>query len=251
MKIFTYNTNLIRHKNNIHLNVKFVCDFNECNKSFKRNDNLLVHKNTVHSNVDKKQIFIHCFWPKCQYKTLDKSNLNRHQLNHSNNTIQLKQHKNVSHLNVRFICDFNECHKSFTLKDSLIKHKSYVHLNERKFKCNENNCGKKFNTKYNLINHMRLHSGNKPYVCDFNECYKSFTTKYHLFEHKSCVHLNEKRFKCNEENCGQKFNYKSVLNLHKRIHLGEKPFVCDINNCNKAIKPSSLWHHKNRFHLNI
>ncbi|CAG2103194.1 unnamed protein product, partial [Medioppia subpectinata] len=145
----------------------------------------------------------------------------------------LIRHKNSIHSNVRFICDFNECHKSFSRKGDLFQHKSCVHLNEWKFKCNEKNCGKIFTTNQTLILHKRIHSGEKPFICDINDCNKSFTDKNNLFRHKSCVHLNESKFKCNEENCGKSFRQKSNLKEHMRRHLNIKLHKCIHNNCNQ------------------
>ncbi|CAG2117399.1 unnamed protein product [Medioppia subpectinata] len=95
----------------------------------------------------------------------------------------LNQHKNSVHLNVRFICDFNECNKSFTEKSNLFRHKSCVHLNDRKFKCNEENCGKSFVQKADLIRHKRIHLGEKPFVCHFNDCNKTFSDKSNFNQH--------------------------------------------------------------------
>ncbi|CAG2170271.1 unnamed protein product [Oppiella nova] len=63
-----------------------------------------------------------------------------------------------------------------------------------------------------------------------NECRKQFTTKRHLLQHKSAVHLNEKRLKCNEDNCGKCFAQNSYLIAHKRT---QKPFVCHFTDCDK------------------
>ncbi len=52
------------------------------------------------------------------------------------------------------------------------RHKSYVHLKEKKFSCNE--CHQTFNTKQKLILHSRIHSGEKPFVCNYKECNKKF-----------------------------------------------------------------------------
>ncbi|CAG2122382.1 unnamed protein product, partial [Medioppia subpectinata] len=60
-----------------------------------------------------------------------------------------------------------------------------------------------------------------------------------------CVHLNERKFKCNEENCGKNFSLIQSLIHHKRIHSGEKPFICDFIDCNKSFrKRSNLMDHK-------
>ncbi|CAG2116856.1 unnamed protein product [Medioppia subpectinata] len=65
----------------------------------------------------------------------------------------------------------------------------------------------------------------------------------------TCVHLNERKFKCNEENCGKKFKRKYNLIQHKLLHSGEKQFVCHLNDCNKSF--AQIWtlkYHKRRYH---
>ncbi|CAG2101180.1 unnamed protein product [Medioppia subpectinata] len=67
----------------------------------------------------------------------------------------------------------------------------------------------------------------------------------------NCVHLNERKFKCNEENCGKNFRQKSDLIRHKRIHSGEKPFVCNFNDCNKMFTRNTELKIHLRRHMNI
>jgi uncharacterized Zn-finger protein len=58
---------------------------------------------------------------------------------------------------------------------------------------------------------------------------------------KSCVHLKEKKFKCNE--CLQRFNRKHHLISYSRIHSKEKPFVCNYKECDKNFSDKSLIQH--------
>ena len=54
---------------------------------------------------------------------------------------------------------------------------------------------------------------------------------------KRCVHLEERKFECNE--CQKRFANKYDLGIHKRIHSGEKPFVCDHKMCGKRFAHKS------------
>ncbi|CAG2172134.1 unnamed protein product [Oppiella nova] len=77
-------------------------------------------------------------------------------------------HKNVVHLNVRFVCDWSECDKQFT-------HKSHY-----------------FDTKvHSLIEHKRIHSAEKPFICHMNGCLKRFHQLSSLYRHKR-IHYQQK-----------------------------------------------------------
>ncbi|CAG2103890.1 unnamed protein product [Medioppia subpectinata] len=121
---------------------------------------------------------------------------------------------------------------NFSTKRHLLRHKSCVHLNERKYKCNDENCGKIFAIKQTLIFHKRWHSGDNPYVCNEQNCGKKFTSKGSLISHKY-MHSGEKPFVCDFNECHKRFVRKSDLISHKFIHSDEKPFACDFNDCNK------------------
>ncbi|CAG2166108.1 unnamed protein product, partial [Oppiella nova] len=178
---------LTNHKNSVHLNVRYVCDWSECGKQFTTKRSLNRHKNKIHLSINSRKF--NCSWPKCQFKSSNGQSLIQHQLTHSSvkqiicNNIncnemfttvkQLYEHKNSVHLNVRYVCDWSECGKQFTNKFDLKRQKSCVHLNEKLFKCNEENCGKSFGVQSHLTKHKRtVHSHEKPFVCHFNDCYK-------------------------------------------------------------------------------
>ncbi|CAG2115702.1 unnamed protein product, partial [Medioppia subpectinata] len=221
---------LIRHKNKIHVNKQFICNINKCGKDCNSKQSLINHKNN-HLIDSKNNNYFYCFWPKCQYKATNKQ---------------------------RFICDFNECHKSFNTKSNLIQHKSCVHLNEKKFKCNKKNCGKKFSSKSNLIVHKRIHSGEKPFVCHFNDCNKSFIRKahlkghltkfYNLIVHKR-IHSGETLFYCHFNDCTKSFTQKSHLKDHIKRHMNIKSYKCIHNNCGKMFATNrDLKSHGSRVH---
>ncbi|CAG2108618.1 unnamed protein product, partial [Medioppia subpectinata] len=169
---FGGNTDTIPHKPTHSGGKQFVCDFNDCHKSFTTNSNLFQHKSYVHLNERKFK----CNEKNCGKKFQCSSHLNSHKRIHSREK--------------PFVCDFNDCHKSYKTNSDLLKHKNRVHLNERKFKSNEKNCGKKFNTNSDLNQHKRTHSGEKQFVCDFNDCKKSYKLKGDLKKHINSIHLN-------------------------------------------------------------
>ncbi|CAG2171394.1 unnamed protein product [Oppiella nova] len=212
------------HQNNHYLNTKNLLI--TITTVFKLKKSLYRHKRFVHQ-INEQAIFLYCSWPKCDYKALNNSILKNHKYTHVNiknfpcdqchkcfNTkSDLNRHKNIVHLNVRYVCDWSECGKQFTVKRNLIAHKSSVHL-KINFTCNEHNCGKKFALRSSLNQHKQyIHSDIKPFVCRFNDCRKGFKTRADFNEHMN-RHLNIKPHKCHYNNCGKCFVSKSELSSH-------------------------------------
>jgi hypothetical protein len=112
---------------------------------------------------------------------------------------------------------------------------------DKPFVCQWPNCGKSFGAKSWLTTHELIHSGEKPYACDYDDCDFKTKQKGNLTQHQIVVHSErsyQKRFKCDEQNCGKTVATKSQLKRHKRIHTVEKgkpsyamhrlcPRVCD------------------------
>ena len=239
---------------------------NKLEHNIKQINNNSVKMFEINSNNEDKQRQCYkqlkCFWPKCRYSCNRHSELNQHILVHSNK-------KNI-------ICD--ECNKQFHHNSRLLKHKRYVHSNDRPFVCNQINCNKRFKTKAHLIQHNLTHSSVKsfgcnkcdkrfktfsdlnihkkfvhtniqPFVCPQSDCNKRFKRRYNLNQHKR-IHCSEKPFECEE--CNKKFKSQSYLMSHKLIHSNVKQFICDVNDCIKRFKQrSGLYDHKIRFHSGI
>ena len=188
-------------------------------------------------SIDNNKQF-KCFWPKCQYNTNNKNTLRRHQQNiHSNER--------------QFVCDFNECDKTYKYKERLILHRRIHHLNKL-FKCDYNNCNKSYKNLINLREHKKRVHLNIRYRCDWKDCNKTFSYKSYLYSHKKSFHLNERKYVCDWSECKKRFTTKQDLFRHKRIHSGEKPFKCGINGCDKSFRLlSNLKVHKKRIHLLI
>ncbi|CAG2181185.1 unnamed protein product [Oppiella nova] len=72
--------------------------------------------------------------------------------------------------------------------------------------------------QFKHINHLNSIHLNFRFMCDWSECHKQFTAKQYLNDHKKYVHLKDKTFTCNEENCGKILPTKVRLNRHKVIH---------------------------------
>nr|CAH7722312.1 unnamed protein product [Callosobruchus chinensis] len=113
------------------------------------------------------------------------------------------------HSNVRYMCSFPGCNKSFMNSWSLGKHE-HLHTGVERYKCTDCNVGFKTYDTYRY--HLKTHNGRK-YLCAF--CGKSYLQsvhlKYHLWNHSGV-----KQFMCNQ--CPKSYTSITVLRKHKRKH---------------------------------
>ena len=143
-----------------------------------------------------------------------------------------------------------KCESSSKSRPHLDENNYCIQLNKNQFVCDFNECKKSFKTKSGLKRHQTSHSTERPFKCDINGCDKSFKTSSHLSVHKRCVH-SINRYRCDWKGCNKIFGTKNILCEHKRIHSGENPFECDINGCGKRFRnKSGLKEHQDGFHLN-
>ncbi|VEN43727.1 unnamed protein product [Callosobruchus maculatus] len=113
------------------------------------------------------------------------------------------------HSNVRYICSYAGCSKSFVSSWNLEKHE-HLHTSVERYKCKDCNVGFKTYDTYRY--HLKTHNGRK-YLCAF--CGKSYLQsvhlKYHLWNHSGV-----KQFMCNQ--CPKSYTSITVLRKHKRRH---------------------------------
>ena len=80
-----------------------------------------------------------------------------------------------------FYCDYPGCHKSFTTKFSLQRHK-IIHTGVKKFQCPH--CGCRFRLPCDLKEHVYTHTKELPYICGVNDCKKAFRHPSDLSIHR-------------------------------------------------------------------
>lgn len=91
--------------------------------------------------------------------------------------------------------------------------------------CNFQDCFRTFRTKFNLKRHINsFHFKLKRFKCE--QCSKCFASKQNLKEH-SYIHTGERFYKCPELNCGKRFKQPSQLLVHNRIHLRAKSLISE------------------------
>ncbi len=122
--------------------------------------------------------------------------------------IELKKiNNNLSSLQKKFntsvdnVLNFDLIYKSIidSIKMCRIEMKTICFKQKsKKFKCFWPKCLYKTKTKQSIERHNFIHKNVKPFKC--NECDHRFKRSY-LSKHKRCVHLKERNFKCNYDNC--------------------------------------------------
>ncbi|XP_055866993.1 gastrula zinc finger protein XlCGF26.1-like [Biomphalaria glabrata] len=103
------------------------------------------------------------------------------------------------------------CTKSFTVPDSLHKHRMIEHPTEKAFQCIF--CPNVYSERTELVAHKLIHSGNRPYICTI--CGNRFPKCSDLKRH-SIIHTRLKPFHCAQ--CDKCFTQKSSLEKHAKIH---------------------------------
>lgn len=131
------------------------------------------------------------------------------------------------------------CEYSSKKLEHLRRHKTCVHLQERKFICDE--CGVQFKRKDILQQHLINHaSTSATFTCDI--CNSTYKSAYSLKEHKEC-HENRNDVKCAQ--CEKTFKSTMVLRKHiKNVH-NTPGYKCDM--CDKVLNtPFNLKRHRQR-----
>ncbi|KAM7349587.1 uncharacterized protein ACRADG_008458 [Cochliomyia hominivorax] len=153
----------------------------------------------------------------------------------------LKRHLEVHNLMPKeFVCEFENCGKSFDTKSRLTAHK-HTHRKVKNFVCDT--CGFGCRAYGTLTIHQRIHTGEKPYACEI--CDRRFISTTAVNRHM-LTHSNVRQFVC--EICQTAFSTYGVLQRHRFIHSDKKTFQCKF--CDKAFKQvHGLDGHMRRIHL--
>ena len=122
-------------------------------------------------------------------------------------------HVSSYHENKRFRCEYPDCEKMFTGKRNLVRHVLSIHKN-RRFFCEYQNCKKSYRSNDMLKLHVSSYHENRRLRCDYPDCQKSYTNRSGLFKHNSSEHNNIQHV-C--ANCKEEFRQKSSLNRHIRV----------------------------------
>jgi len=116
----------------------------------------------------------------------------------------LKEHLRL-HLQNKWQCDY--CHKTFSLRNYLVKHMKRFH-GDKRFQCNL--CQRSFASTIDLEKHMPIHKVSNPFICEI--CQKGFA-HYSSLKRHLIAHTGVKNFHCSK--CDKYFMRKDSLNNHK------------------------------------
>lgn len=117
-----------------------------------------------------------------------------------------------------FTCNVDDCGKSFTMRDTLIKHIKNIHEVSTKYPCDR--CPTVLATRMSLHRHIKsCHLKLKSFACD--SCNLTYTEMKSLKNHIQKVHMGivEKRIPC--ELCDLQFPNQWSLRRHSLTHSGE------------------------------
>ncbi|CAG2170777.1 unnamed protein product, partial [Oppiella nova] len=215
------------------INGKYVCDYNDCHKSYPYLGGLQYHQRS-HSG----QTFF------CDYNNC---------CQHFQTWADLKNHefrgKHV--LGKAYKCEHNSCYYKTSSKDQFIEHMS-GHTSDEKpregqYVCEHVGCKQRFNNPVSLRNHKHVHLG-VTYRCDVPNC--TFNTLIPSALRDHATHLHGEDYRCDHEGCAFTTGKKSKYLRHQLKHSTERRFQCLVGNeCQLSFKTKRhLRQHQLRLH---
>ncbi|XP_054162162.1 zinc finger protein 93-like [Oppia nitens] len=232
-----------------HGNKKFMCDHNDCQKSYKTIFDLNLHKSRFHNNNINNSTY-RCSWPGCVFETKYKPYLSQHQLIHSDEKnyrcehpgcqFRAKQQKSIishrkSHQTGKnYMCSWPECGRLYKSDYSLRVHMQY-HRNTN-YVCQWAGCSYRTHIKSNLKTHINIKHEKLRYCCDYEGCDRVFKAKCTLRYHKLSVHEKQStdKYQCSWPGCEYSTWNLRALNSHELIHSSVRKYRCDYNGCEFA-----------------
>lgn len=208
-RMFGYQKDLDKHKENIHSGIEFFCD--QCSKVYKNKQIFESHLKTHESGYIKP-------YYNCEH--CSKSFTTKY---------SLAGHLQTVHLGMKKIYLCQICGKKFSQRSSYKQHWN-AHNGVKPYKCNV--CGKAFVYHKSLKEHKFMHDNIRRFQCTM--CDKAFRQRTTLHIHMK-IHKTVKDHVCNI--CGRGFSQKQAMERHERIHTGVRPYTCLL--CKKSFGDTS------------
>lgn len=204
------------------------------------NENLDMEATVVHTDIQELQIAESDYLEQLQFEIIGINDKGKKQYRCctcytlcSDPTV----HRLVHSEDRPYMCDHNECGKTYKSKAALKYHKQSTHAVLTTFQCSS--CGKNFKTEYLLKKHLSVTcNDHRPFIC--RTCSKSFKTLAKLKYHEG-THVEVKPYQCNI--CFKPMATKAHLKVHMIIH-DEGDFTCF---CGKQFKSSKRYKEHYKF----
>lgn len=205
-KTYNKSSHLKAHVEDVHTEHDnlFKCEYEGCDKEFRRKQTLRVHCRIKHSEVKYEPKIFMC--EECGKTFKNISTLKEHRYKHTGEEFPYK-------------CE--QCGKGYISQRTYRDHQ-LRHAGIKNFVCPY--CGLRKTTKSELRIHINYHTKEKQWPCP--ECPQVFNSSANLGLHNRIVHKGIRRFKC--KYCDQSFGKAETLKHHEMRHTGEKPHECNI-----------------------
>ena len=228
----------------------FLCPFDGCDNKYNTRNQLQEHTQTEHLPVvpeyetdsecdetnQRSKLKKHvCQYSGCKYKTNKIRCLRKH--------VEKHIRPRVFH----YLC--KHCKIGFKSDDKWRSHMKSVHNNDRPYVCDHIGCQLAYRSSQYLRLHKISHNEKDLHRCTEPGCDRKFKSKEYLKKHVLYVHSQPDRLKCEWPGCEFNTGDPRHMNRHKRVHIQERPFVCDVDQCGKAFMDKlQLTRHKNVVH---
>ena len=147
---------------------------------------------------------------------------------------QLNHHHRVEHSDVT--CP--DCRRTFPTPDALQRHR-YSHKPDHVYRCET--CGKQCAFQSDLDRHKEKHEEERRWQCNEHECGRVFKRKAELIAHQ-VVHTG-KLFKCEYPGCTYTNRDPRNVKRHYRVHTQEKRVKC------KMCEQKFTFYHQMKRHM--
>ena len=192
---------LKQHKD-MHLEVKFPCEVDDCAYVANFKTHLMKHHKDVHAEKKPEELFA-CKVDNCAYVANFKTHLMKH---HKDMHAEKKPEE-------LFACEVDDCTYVANFKTHVRTHYKATHTEVKPFSCDVDKCFFASSSLTAFEFHKQKHSINWTgvYICDLCDYETAFLQS--ITNHRQ-THTDARPYQC--EQCGYSFRHKSSLTYHMK-----------------------------------